>query len=282
MPSFTAGFRRKMDRMEQENKMNEEKLWSFLTEAGIVKKIILLEETDSTNRIAKELARQGAPEGTLVTANMQSAGRGRLGRSFYSPAGSGIYTSMVLRPSLCAEQALRITSCAAVAVARAIEKVTGAFTQIKWVNDVYLNGKKVCGILTEAAFGAEGTAMEFAVLGIGVNVGTMQFPEELAEIATSLEKETGQSIDRNKLLAEIWNEFAVLYEQIEQGTFLEESKARSMVLGKQIVVHAPEGSYEAKAVDLNEEGHLLIEKNGIAECLYSGEISVRVKEREKS
>ena len=261
---------------EQKNQMTKEMIAGFLVESTIVKKIILLEETDSTNRIAKELARGGEAEGTMIAANVQSAGRGRLGRSFYSPAGSGIYTSMILRPSLLPEQALRITSCAAVAVARAIEKVTGVSTQIKWVNDVYLNGKKVCGILTEAAFGGDGTRMEYAVLGIGVNVCSMQFPEELAQIATSLENETGQRIDRSRLLAEIWNEFTVLYGQIEQGTFLEECKARSLVLGKQILVHKPEGSYEAKAVDLNEEGHLLVERNGMVECLYSGEISVRI------
>ena len=256
--------------------MNEQKIRTFLTDNNIVKKIILLEETDSTNRMAKELAWQGGPEGTLVIANVQSAGRGRLGRSFYSPAGSGIYMSLILRPSLAATQALRITSCAAVAVARAIEKVTGISPQIKWVNDIYLHGKKVCGILTEAGFGGQGEQMQHAVLGIGVNVGNMQFPDELAVIATSLENETGQSISRERLLAEICNEFSILYEQIEKATFLEESRQRSFVLGKQITVHTPEGVYEAKAVDLNEEGYLLVERNGVRECLYSGEISIRV------
>ena len=256
--------------------MNEQKIKPFLTEKNIVKKIIILEETDSTNRVAKELAWQGESEGTLVLANVQSAGRGRLGRSFYSSAGSGIYASLILRPNLVATQALRITSCAAVAVARAIETVTGVSAQIKWVNDIYVNGKKVCGILTEAGFDGQGELMQHAILGIGVNVGKMQFPDELSTIATSLENETGQSVSRNRLLAEICNEFSVFYENIEKGTFLEESKRRSFVLGKQITVHTPDGTYEAKAVDLNEEGHLIVEKDGIRECLYMGEISVRI------
>ena len=256
--------------------MNEQKIRTFLTDSNIVKKIIILEETDSTNRVAKELAWQDEPEGTLVVANVQSAGRGRLGRSFYSPAGSGIYASLILRPNLAATQALRITSCAAVAVARAIETVTALSPQIKWVNDIYINGRKVCGILTEAAFSGQGEQMQHAILGIGVNVGKMQFPNELSSIATSLENETKESVSRSRLLAEICNEFSVFYENIEKGTFLEESKRRSFVLGKQIMVHTADGAYEAKAVDLNEEGHLIVEKNGIRECLYTGDISVRI------
>ena len=256
--------------------MNEQKIRTFLTDSNIVKKIMLLEETDSTNRVAKELAWEDESEGTLVVANVQSAGRGRLGRSFYSPAGSGIYASLILRPNLVATQALRITSCAAVAVARAIETVTALSPQIKWVNDVYINGRKVCGILTEAAFSGQGEQMQHAILGIGVNVRKMQFPNELSGIATSLENETKEFVSRSRLLAEICNEFSVFYENIEKGTFLEESKRRSFVLGKQIMVHTSDGTYEAKAVDLNEEGHLIVEKNGIQECLYTGEISVRI------
>ena len=256
--------------------MNEQTIKTFLTDNTIVKKLILLEETDSTNRVAKELAWQGEPEGTLVVANVQSAGRGRLGRSFYSPAGSGIYMSLILRPNLAATQALRITSCAAVAVARAIENVTELSPKIKWVNDIYINNKKVCGILTEAGFSGEGERMQHAVLGIGVNVGKIQFPDELSRIATSLGNETKEPVSRSRLLAEICNEFSEFYENIEKGTFLEESKRRSFVLGKQIVVHTSEGMYEAKAVDLNEEGHLIVERDGKRESLYTGEITIRL------
>ena len=262
--------------------MNEQTIKTFLTDNTIVKKLILLEETDSTNRVAKELAWQGEPEGTLIVANAQQAGRGRLGRSFYSPAGSGIYMSLILRPNLTAAQALRITSCAAVAVARAIETVTGLSPQIKWVNDIYINHKKVCGILTEAGFSGQGEKMQHAVLGIGVNVGNMEFPDELSMIATSLENEIKKPVSRNRLLAEICNEFSDFYENIEKGTFLEESRRRSFVLGKQITVHTAEGTYEAKAVDLNEEGHLIIEKDGQKECLYTGEITIRVLNAERA
>ena len=124
--------------------------------------------------------------------------------------------------------------------------------------------------------------MQHAILGIGVNVGKMQFPNELSSIATSLENERNEPVSRNRLLAEICNEFSVFYANIEAGTFLEESKRRSFVLGKQIMVHTSDGVYEAKAVDLNEEGHLIVEKNGIRECLYTGEISVRIKNEEEN
>ena len=135
------------------------------------RKKLYFEELDSTNSYLKEMAAKGAQEGTIIIANRQSAGRGRLGRSFFSPEEKGIYMSILLRPDISLERAVLITSMAAVAVAEAIEQVSGIQTKIKWVNDIFLNKKKVCGILTEAGIDAETGTLEYAVLGIGVNVG---------------------------------------------------------------------------------------------------------------
>lgn len=235
-------------------------------------------ETDSTNRYLKELAAAGATEGTVVIANKQSAGRGRLGRSFFSPEEKGIYMSILLCPKIELQRSVLITSMAAVAVARAIERVCGITAQIKWVNDIFLNRKKVCGILTEAGINSTDGTLDYAVLGIGINVGAMEFPEELKEIATSVSNECGFPVEKEALLEEILKELEYWYPTLWDGSFLAESKARSILLGKDILVvdvNAEGGSYMAKAVDLDELGHLMIERNGVREVLNSGEVSIR-------
>ena len=199
-------------------------------------KRIYLEETDSTNRYAKELAAKGTPAGTVVIANRQSAGRGRLGRSFFSPEDKGIYMSILLRPKLQPERAAMITSMAAVAVARAIERAGGVEAQIKWVNDIFLNQKKVCGILTEAGFDAVSGRMDYAVLGIGVNVGVMDFPAELKKIATSVSNECGFEVAKETLTEEILRELEQWYPTLEDGSFLEESKKRSILMCRMDVI----------------------------------------------
>jgi len=236
------------------------------------------EEIDSTNRYVKELAAGGAPEGTVVIANKQSAGRGRLGRSFFSPEEKGIYMSILLRPDIELSKAVIITSMAAVAVARAVERISGITAQIKWVNDIFLNKKKVCGILTEAGIDAERQTLNYAVLGIGVNVGTMDFPEDIKDIATSVSNECGFSVEKEALIDEILKELEEWYPTLWNGEFLAESKARSILLGKEIKVldeNALGGSYPAKAVDINELGNLIIERDGVTQVLNSGEVSIR-------
>lgn len=237
-----------------------------------------LKEIDSTNRYLKELAAAGAEEGTVIISNRQSKGRGRLGRSFFSPEEKGIYMSILLRPELELQRSVLITSMAAVAVANAVERVSGITAQIKWVNDIFLNKKKICGILTEAGIDAQKGTLDYAVLGIGVNVGTMEFPEELKEIATSVSKECGFEVGKEVLIEEILKELEQWYPTLWNGGFLEESKSRSILLGKEILVvdsQVSGGSYEAKAVDLDELGHLIIERDGVREVLNSGEVSIR-------
>lgn len=244
----------------------------------LAKNIIVLDTTDSTNRVLKGLAEDHAAEGTVVIAEQQSNGRGRLGRSFFSPGEKGIYMSILLRPEIELQKSVRITSMAAVVVAKAIEQVSGVSAKIKWVNDVFLNKKKVCGILTEAGFNPEGSTLSYAVLGIGVNVGRMEFPEELREIATSVCNECEKEVRREELIVEILKELEHWYPSLQDGSFLAESRKRSILLGKEILVvgATEQESFGAKAVDLDDMGHLLIEKDGKTQLLHSGEVSIRL------
>ena len=231
----------------------------------------------STNIRAKELAMAGAAHGTAVIARQQSGGRGRFGRSFFSPEGSGVYISIILRPQLPAQQAVLITSMSAIAVARAIERVSGLKAGIKWVNDVYLGNKKTCGILCEAGLDFESGQMEYVVAGIGVNVGFMEFPPELGQIATSVSNACGQAISRSRFCAELINEMNALYPQLESRAFMQENRERSIVIGREITVIKGEQRYAATAVDIDDSGSLVVRTaDGALEHLHSGEISVRL------
>lgn len=262
--------------------MRGEERWESKSELGkllkrnhFVYSVRELCETDSTNRVARELAVDGAPEGTLVVAKRQSMGKGRLGRSFYSPEG-GIYMSMVLRPGIPAEQAVFITTCAAVAVARAIERVSGVPAGIKWVNDIFVNGKKVCGILAEAGFDAETGKPDYVVLGIGINVKRQAVPEDLKEIVGCLEDAAAAWVSRNELIAAVWEEYAELYGTLSAADYMKEYKERSILMGREVTVYAPEGEYRAVVTDIDREGHLVVERQGERRILSSGEISVRL------
>ena len=235
-------------------------------------------QINSTNTRAKELAAQGAPHGTVVIAGQQTLGRGRFGRAFYSPEGSGVYISFILRPQLPADRAVMLTSMSAVAVARAMEKVADVQASIKWVNDVYLGPKKACGILCEAGMDFENGQMQYVIAGIGVNVGFMDFPEELADKATSISNVCGKRIPRSRFAAELINEMNALYSQLETGAFMEESRRRSNVIGREIEVLRGEERYPATAIDIDDEGSLVIRTgDGEVKTLHSGEISVRFR-----
>lgn len=250
-------------------------LRELLLQNPLLTSLTELPETDSTNRVAKELAMQGAPEGTLVVAKRQSSGKGRLGRSFFSPEG-GIYMSLVLRPEIPAEKAVLLTTCAAVAVARAIDRVAGVSAGIKWVNDIFVQGKKVCGILAEAGFNAQATTPEYVILGIGINVERQSVPEELKEIVGCLEDGRTEALSKEALIAAVWREFGILYRNLSGADYMEEYKNRSILVGKEVTVLSQAGDYRAVAVDIDREGHLVIERQGKKEVLSSGEISVRL------
>ena len=257
--------------------LSEAEIRRFLSQEEISRQIEIYPELDSTNRRAKQLAAQGAPHGTLVAADSQTAGRGRFSRRFYSPPHSGIYVSFILRPSLPAERTVMITSLAAVAVARAIESLADVDVGIKWVNDLYINGKKCCGILCEASMDFESGGLEDVVVGIGVNVARMRFPDELEPIATSVENECGAPVSRSRLIAEIADQISALYGDLSSGAFMAESRRRSIVIGRDITVLGGPEPYTAKAADIDGQGRLVVQlSDGRTEILNSGEISIKL------
>ena len=238
--------------MADRNRLDEAEIRRFLTAEAPVREIEIHELVDSTNNRAKQLAAAGAPHGTLVAAEAQTGGRGRMGRSFFSPPGAGIYLSFILRPDCAPEQAAMLTSLMAAAAARAVENLTGADVKIKWVNDLYLGGRKICGILCEAGLGAEAGTVDYVVAGIGINVNRMVFPPELRDIATSIGNECGTEPDRNRLAAEIANQIGVLYPRLETGEFLAECRRRSNVIGREVLVIEGENRYPACELVIDE------------------------------
>ena len=236
-------------------------------------------KVESTNNILKSIAASKEAEGKVIIAEEQTSGRGRFGRTFYSPANTGIYMSILLRPDFTAQESLFITTSAAVAVSEAIEKMSGCEAKIKWVNDIYCNDKKVCGILTEASFNIENGMLDYAVLGIGLNVinPDEDFPDDIKNIATSIYcKETYTGGKRSKLAAEILNNFMFYYENINERTFLKEYRKRSLLIGKEISVISPSNSRNAVALDIDDECRLIVKwEDGSIEAISSGEVSIR-------
>lgn len=232
----------------------------------------------STNTIAKEMAAAGTCEGTVIIASEQTAGRGRMGRTFYSPASTGLYMSLILRPRLSLEDSLLITTCAAVAVAKAIEELTQREVKIKWVNDLFMDGKKVCGILTEASLNVENGGLEYAVVGIGINVSTRDFPDDIKDVAGSVfsEKPDGQPVT-SMLAACVLNNLAETMDNITDRSYLEEYKKRSFLLGKNIYVLKGDKALPAKAADIDDKARLIVEyPDSSTEALSSGEVSIRI------
>ncbi len=236
----------------------------------------------STNTVLKEYAAKGEAEGKLLIAEEQTSGRGRLGRSFFSPANTGIYMSVLLRPKLTVEDSLFITTAAAVAVARAIETITGVRAEIKWVNDIFCSGKKVCGILTEAGIDFESGGLEYAVLGIGINVARPGegFPSELEDIITGVfgKGQYGSDV-RSRLIAEVMNIFWDYYDNISRKTFLKEYRERSFLLGKEVNVITGNSTKQAVALDIDDDARLVVKMaDGEIKALSSGEVSVKTRQ----
>ncbi len=254
---------------------------SKLETESLGRNIILFDEIDSTNNEAKKIAAAGEAHGTVVIADRQTMGKGRMGRSFVSPAGTGVYMSVIIRPDISVESAGLITSAAAVAAAEAVEKVCGQKIMIKWVNDLYLNDKKICGILTEASMGLEMKALDYAVIGIGINVRSVRgmFDEELSSRASSIEDETGVRPDRNVLCAEILNRLEFWLSSIERRDFLHEYRRREYLTGKLITANVGNSSVVGSAVGIDNNANLMIElPGGEIKHLNSGEANLcRVK-----
>lgn len=238
----------------------------------------ILPDIGSTNDYLREKAAQGKGEGYAVVAGAQTRGKGRTGHSFYSPADTGIYLSLLLRPKDCGPaQAVKFTTMAAVAACEAIEKVSHRSPQIKWVNDIYIDGKKVSGILTEASVSLENGSLEYVLLGIGINVYPPEkgFPQELRETAGSVFQER-KSDGKNQLAAGFLNRLMDIYTKEEIGEYAEEYRKRSMVLGKRIQILTPEGEKGARALEIDKDCRLLVEyEDGNRELLRAGEIRIR-------
>lgn len=237
-------------------------------------KIIKLETVDSTNTYLKTLAEKGEREGCVVVARRQTSGRGRHGRSFFSPADTGLYMSVLLRPEVSVKEALFITGMTAVATASAIETVSNKKCGIKWVNDIFVEGKKVAGILCEGSFDHDADKVNYVIVGIGVNLCQPKedFPIELREIATSL----GDGSVRDALLEQILYRLFALYDELPSHDFLTEYKERSVLLGKRVKVLGNEG-IEGVAIDIDGECRLILKTDsGETVSLSSGEVSVRL------
>ncbi|MDF2541648.1 MAG: hypothetical protein K0S47_1366 [Herbinix sp.] len=231
----------------------------------------------STNTIAKEMASQGAKEGTVIIAKEQTAGRGRLGRSFYSPTATGIYFSVLLRPKLTIQDSMLITTAVAVIVAQAIERIAQVPVGIKWVNDIFIGPKKVCGILTEASINFENGGLEYAIVGIGINISTNGFPEEIKEIAGAVFEEKPEDAPvTSMLVADILNHIAKDIDILSSKEYLDEYRKRSFLLGQEVLVMKGSEILPAKAIAIDEKARLVVEyQNKEQEALVSGEVSVR-------
>ena len=241
-------------------------------------KIIKYETVDSTNTVLKKMAEAGESEGTVVMAGEQTAGRGRLGRSFSSQRDTGVYFSILLRPQLKPQDSLLITTCAAAAVARSIEKNTGRPAAIKWVNDIYIDDRKVAGILTEGAFDLERGTLSYAVLGIGINMyfDDASLPEEIKDIAGAVFEEMPDSESISRIIADVLNFFMADYKTLTEKHFYKDYVSRSYLDGKKISVIKPDCTREATALGTDEEFRLHVRyEDGTEEFLSTGEVSTK-------
>lgn len=232
--------------------------------------IEVYESIESTNTRAKELAALGAPSGSLVAACEQTRGRGRFNRLFVSPNAAGLYMSLILRPDIPMSESMKLTAYAAVAAAEALESFGVNDVKIKWVNDLYLNGKKICGILTEGSADFESGGLEYAVVGIGINLGKIEFPSDLKDKATSVWNETGINIPRCVLAAEI-------IKRIENAApdYMKKYRDRSCVIGKRVRVNNGSDSFEGLIKDIDKNGFLIVEKNGADVSVNAGEVIMK-------
>lgn len=238
----------------------------------------LMEVTSSTQEAARLLAEEGAPEGTLVIAEEQTGGRGRQGKRWYSPARKGIWMSLLLRPQRPLSFAPQLTLLTAVAVCRAIRKVTGVDAGIKWPNDLLVQGKKICGILIESVGEDERIKYCIAGIGIDVNVELEELPTELHTVATSLKIESGQTQSRATLISAVMNELEQLYNLYEEEGFAPIGhlwEALSVTLGKRVTVKTTRGETEGTAEALDESGALvLLDDTGNHITIFSGDVQL--------
>ncbi|MBD1371591.1 biotin--[acetyl-CoA-carboxylase] ligase [Hazenella sp. IB182357] len=250
---------------------------AYLTTKRLGQHITYLDTTTSTQTVAHEWAKEGAPEGAIVIADNQTAGRGRLGRNWFSPKSAGIWFSLILRPQIDLQAATQLTLLMSVAVRQAIQKATGLSPHIKWPNDLLINEKKICGILTELR--GEQDQIHYVVVGMGMNVNTpyTMFPSELQNQASSLAIETGHQMDRAPLIATLLAEIEALYDEYLTDGFLPiklKWEAGAGMLGERITARTAKNTVSGIATGLSSEGALLIQCDEKTIPIYSAEIEV--------
>ncbi|NLI90026.1 MAG: biotin--[acetyl-CoA-carboxylase] ligase [Epulopiscium sp.] len=242
------------------------------------KEIYRYEEVTSTNEVARNMAKEGASEGLVVIADSQNKGRGRLGRSWQSPKGQGVWMSVITRPQIQVQDIPAITLITGLAVCKAIRQTTSLPAYIKWPNDIVVDGKKVCGILTQMS--GDASKINYVIIGIGINVNIESFPEELEEVATSLKIEGGQNYDREEISISTL-EFLELYykEYIKVGSLenvLDKYKDLCITLKNQVLVLDDKKPYKATPLDIDKRGGLIVvREDGGKETIKFGEVSVR-------
>ncbi len=258
--------------VEAPDKLLAEELSHALQTKVIGKAIFFHEIVSSTNDLAYALAEKGAGEGAVVVADEQTKGKGRLGRTWMSPKGSGVYLSVILRPALSPQSVPKVTLFAALAAARAVRKITGVTAQIRWPNDLLIGGKKIAGVLTEMS--GEQDRVHFVIVGIGINVNTSA--ERIPKEGTSLKIETGKEVSRIMLTRALLEELDALYRQFtdgENGEPLEECRKLSSVLGTHVMVEQASGRKEGYAIDIDDEGALLLRlDDGFTARILSGDL----------
>lgn len=264
--------------VESPDTVNKEAVKSFLKTNWAGQNLLYYEETDSTNTQAKRLGEEGAVHGTLVVAGRQSAGKGRRGKMWTSPPGSSIYMSILLRPEMPPDKAPMLTLVMAYAAALAIQDQEEIGAKIKWPNDLVLNKKKICGILTEMS--AEVDYINYVVIGIGINANTESFPAELADTATSLRIESGDAVCRARLIAGVMERFEQCYEAfIEAGDLAPFVDGYNDILvncNREVRILEPGRERNAISGGIDNAGRLLVEyEDGTTEAIFAGEVSVR-------
>ncbi|WP_211744977.1 biotin--[acetyl-CoA-carboxylase] ligase [Paenibacillus sp. Marseille-Q4541] len=282
---FEAVSRKGYRLIYQPDQYHQDEIMQYVNTNTFGRRVHLLESTFSTQVDAIKLAEEGEKTGTLVVADMQTNGRGRQGKNWFSPAGKGIWMSLILRPELPIRYMPQLTLLTGVAVCSAIRNVTGVEAGLKWPNDILVDGRKVCGILLESA--TEDNKVRYCIAGIGidVNLSEQDYPEELSSIATSLKIESGSMISRSKLIGEVMNELEARYEQYEKEGFapiLKEWEALSASLGKQVRTETPNLVIEGKAIGLSDSGGLIVlTKEGKKSTIFSGEVEILQPEQSK-
>lgn len=259
-------------------KLSQEELGSLLKTKWAGKNIKYFQEVDSTNTTAKQFAEEGVEHGTLVVADRQKSGRGRRGKAWESPSGTGIWMSIILKPTMNPSHASMLTLVMALSVVRACKEITGLEGQIKWPNDLVINKKKICGILTEMS--AQVDYINHIVVGVGINVNTEFFPEEISEIASSLKLEGKQFYNRAQLIVKVMEFFEMYYEKFmetEDFSLLQEEYNSYLInLNQQVKAFGQAGEFFGVAKGITNQGELIVvQEDGTQVLVYAGEVSVR-------